>query len=74
MSSTNSNIDFSFEFAVSTIVTLVVASVMLKKNPQMSTIVIVIFLFSALFLEEYFSSTVLSKNLSALNFQQQPLL
>ena len=37
-----SNIDFSFEFAASMIVTLVVMTMMLKKNPDMSTIVVVI--------------------------------
>lgn len=42
MSNTNSNIDFSFEFAVATIVTIVVSTMMLKKNPKMSTVVIVI--------------------------------
>jgi ABC-type Fe3+-siderophore transport system permease subunit len=36
------NIDFSFEFAVSMIITLVVTSGMIKKNPDMSTIVVVI--------------------------------
>ena len=40
--STSNNIDFSFEFAVSTIVTVVVATILLKKNPKMSTIVVVI--------------------------------
>lgn len=42
MSSTTSNIDFSFEFAVSVIVTLVVATIMIKKNPEMSSLVIVV--------------------------------
>ena len=41
MSSSN-NIDFSFEFAVSTIVTIVVASILIKKNPNMSTLVVVL--------------------------------
>ena len=36
------NIDFSFEFAVSTIVTLVVMTMMIRKNPQLSTVIIVI--------------------------------
>ena len=36
------NIDFSFEFAVSTIITLVVMTMMIRKNPQLSTVIIVI--------------------------------
>ena len=40
--SSSSNIDFSFEFAVSTIVTIVVASMLIKKNPNMSTLVVVL--------------------------------
>jgi len=40
--SSSSNIDFSFEFAVSTIVTIVVASILIKKNPSMSTFVVVL--------------------------------
>lgn len=38
----DNNIDFSFEFAVAMIITLVVTSGMIKKNPDMSTIVVVI--------------------------------
>jgi len=37
-----SNIDFSFEFAVSMIITLLVMTMMIKQNPDMSAIVIVI--------------------------------
>ena len=36
------NIDFSFEFAVSIIVTLVIMTIMVKKNPDMSSIIIVV--------------------------------
>jgi ABC-type Fe3+-siderophore transport system permease subunit len=36
------NIDFSFEFAVSIIITLVIMTIMIKKNPDMSTIVVAI--------------------------------
>lgn len=36
------NIDFSFEFAVSIIVTLVVMTIMVKKNPDMSSVIIVV--------------------------------
>lgn len=36
------NIDFSFEFAVSIIITLVVMTMMIKKNPDMSTIIVAI--------------------------------
>ena len=38
----DNNIDFSFEFAVAMIITLVATSGMIKKNPDMSTIVVVI--------------------------------
>ena len=37
-----SNINFSFEFAVAIIITLVVMTMMIKNNPDMTTIVIVI--------------------------------
>jgi ABC-type Fe3+-siderophore transport system permease subunit len=36
------NIDFSFEFAVSIIVTLVVMTIMIKKNPDLSSVIIVV--------------------------------
>jgi hypothetical protein len=36
------NIDFSFEYAVSIIVTLVVMSMLIKKNPSMNSAIIVI--------------------------------
>jgi xanthine/uracil permease len=37
-----SNINFSFEYAVSIIVVLVVCNALMKKNPNMSTVVIII--------------------------------
>lgn len=37
-----SNIDFSFEFAVTTIVTLVVVTMMVRQNPDMSSLVVVL--------------------------------
>lgn len=37
-----SNINFSFEFAVAMIITLVVMTIMIRKNPDMSTVVVVI--------------------------------
>ncbi len=36
------NIDFSFEFAVSIIITLVIMTIMIKKNPDMSTAIVTI--------------------------------
>ena len=42
MSSNGSNIDFSFEYAVSIIVTLVVMSMLLKRTPTMNSAVVVI--------------------------------
>lgn len=36
------NINFSFEYAVSIIVVLVVCNALMKKNPNMSTVVIII--------------------------------
>tara|TARA_Y200000002_G_scaffold256427_1_gene212750 strand:- start:231 stop:557 length:327 start_codon:yes stop_codon:yes gene_type:complete len=38
----DSNIDFSFEFAVTTIITLIVVTMMIRSNPDMSSIVIVV--------------------------------
>ena len=38
----DSNIDFSFEFAVTTIITLIVVTMMIRSNPDMSSIVVVV--------------------------------
>jgi len=40
--SNGENIDFSFEYAVSIIVTLVVMSMLIKKNPSMNSAIVVI--------------------------------
>ena len=40
--SSNSNTDFSFEFALTTVITLVSITVLLKKNPKMSTFIVAI--------------------------------
>jgi hypothetical protein len=40
--SNGENIDFSFEYAVSIIVTLVVMSMLIKKNPSMNSVIVVI--------------------------------
>jgi uncharacterized membrane protein YesL len=42
MNSTGNNINFSFEYAVSIIVILVVCNLLLKSAPQMNTIIIII--------------------------------
>ena len=38
----NGNINFSFEYAVSIIIILVVCNILVKTNPQMNTIVVII--------------------------------
>lgn len=40
--SEKSNIDFSFEFALSTVITLSVMTILVRKNPDMSTIIVAI--------------------------------
>ncbi len=42
MSSLNSNINFSFEYMVSVVVILVVCNLLVKNNPQMNSIVVII--------------------------------
>jgi ABC-type Fe3+-siderophore transport system permease subunit len=42
MSSTVSNINFSFEYAVSIIVVLVVCNLLVKTSPQMNTVIVII--------------------------------
>ena len=42
MSTPGSNINFSFEYVISVIVILVVCNLLVKTNPQMSTIIVVI--------------------------------
>ena len=42
MSSSNTNISFSFEYIVSIIIIIVVCNLLVKSNPEMNTIVIVI--------------------------------
>jgi uncharacterized membrane protein YesL len=52
-----SNINFSFEYAVSIIIILVVCNALMKKNPNMSTVVIIILGL----LVGYLSLTVMNK-------------
>ena len=42
MSSVTNNTDFSFEYAVSIIITLVVCSMTVKRSPQMNSFVIIL--------------------------------
>ena len=42
MNTDGSNINFSFEYAISIIVVLVVCNLLLKTNPQMNTIIVII--------------------------------
>jgi xanthine/uracil permease len=42
MSSPNSNINFSFEYAVSVVVILVVCNLLVKTNPQMNSAIVII--------------------------------
>jgi hypothetical protein len=42
MSSTGSNINFSFEYVISVVVILVVCNLLVKINPQMSSIIVVV--------------------------------
>ncbi len=42
MSSTVSNINFSFEYAVSIVVVLVVCNFLVKSSPQMNTVIVII--------------------------------
>jgi ABC-type Fe3+-siderophore transport system permease subunit len=42
MSSPDSNINFSFEYVVSVVVILIVCNLLVKSNPQMNTIIVLI--------------------------------
>lgn len=42
MSSTSSNINFSFEYAVSIVVVLLVCNALIKNSPQMDSVIIII--------------------------------
>lgn len=42
MNNLNGNINFSFEYAISLIVVLIVCNILVKSNPQMNTIIVII--------------------------------
>ena len=57
------NITFSFEYAISIIIVLVVCNLLIKSNPQMNTIVIIL----AGLLVGYLSLVILNKVIPSMN-------
>ena len=63
MNNLGTNINFSFEYAVSIIIVLVVCNLLIKTNPQMNTIVVII----AGLLVGYLSLLIMNKVFPSLN-------
>lgn len=63
MSLPGSNISFSFEYALSIIIILVVCNLLVKSNPQMSTVVVIL----VGLLVGYVSLLILNKLIPSLN-------